>query len=407
MVALWVIWGLLVAFPAASVASSALAGIKFSGFGTIGLVRGGDDVLGYRRDLSADGVFDNDWSAKIDTLLGLQVDAPLTKELNAAVQLVAKDRYNNTLDESLEWANLRYRPTPELTLRGGRLGLDLFILSDYRNLGFSYLWARPPIEFYGPIFYSHFDGVDVTYTTNLKEGLFRVRLFTGSNQITLVLILPETDVDTDQLVGATLGWEFDNWQVRLGVATLKQRFFDADISQLTTILQQAAVLWPEAAGIADGLEDDGGRVNYFSAGFTYDSKPWTTQSEISYIDSEYNVVGSILSAYLSLGRRTGAVTLYGVGALAKSPDARVQVPLSPPPLAELQQQVQTTYNLSFVKQHSLSLGMRWDIRYDLALKVQWDHTWIDEYGGALLLQKQPFTNDASLDTFSINLNFVF
>lgn len=405
---LWGFLSLLLAIPTATMAVSFLEDVGFSGFATVGLLRGGDEVLGYRRDFSRDGVFDNDWRMKPDSLLGLQVDVSLTGKLDAAAQLVAKDRPNNTLDESLEWAFLRYRPIPGLTLRGGRLGLDLFMLSEYRNLGFSYLWARPPVEFYGMFPYYHYDGADITYATALGEGVFRARLFSGSTQATILFSSSDVDIDIDSYVGAMLGWEFDRWQARLSFASLNQDSSSPGAGQLGAILRQAAGLWPEAEAIADDLETKGSRVYYYSAGFIYDPKPWTVQSEISYIDSGYNnVFGSLWSAYLSLGRRFGPVTVYGLGAQVENTDDRVQVPAAPPPLAELQQQVQTVYDLSFIKQRSLSLGMRWDIRYDLALKMQWDHTWVDDYGGLLWQQKRPLTDGETLDTLSINLNFVF
>ncbi len=403
----WIL-SLLLAFPSTIMAASMLEDARFSGFGTVGLLRGGDEVLGYRRDMAGDGVFDNDWAMEPDTLLGLQVDVPLTGELDAAMQLVAKERPSNTLDESLEWAYLRYRPTPGLMLRGGRLGLDMFMLSEYRNLGFSYLWARPPVEFYGLLPYHHYDGADIAYATALEEGVLRARLFAGNTQGTILFFSSDVDVDIDSLVGATLGWEFDRWQARLGFATLKQNPSNPGARQLAAALRQVAGLWPEAAGIADDLEVNGSRLYYYSAGFAYDPKPWTVQSEISYIDSGYNnAFSSVWSAYLSLGRRIGPVTVYGLGAMIENPDGREQVPSAPLPLAVLQQQAQAAYDLSFVKQHSLSLGMRWDIRYNLALKMQWERTWVDDYGGLLWQQKQPLTDGESLDTFSINLNFVF
>lgn len=403
----WIL-SLLLVFPSTIMAASMLEDARFSGFGTVGLLRGGDEVLGYRRDMAGDGVFDNDWAMEPDTLLGLQVDVPLTGELDAAMQLVAKERPSNTLDESLEWAYLRYRPTPGLMLRGGRLGLDMFMLSEYRNLGFSYLWARPPVEFYGLLPYHHYDGADIAYATALEEGVLRARLFAGNTQGTILFFSSDVDVDIDSLVGATLGWEFDRWQARLGFATLKQNPSNPGARQLAAALRQVTGLWPEAAGIADDLEVNGSRLYYYSAGFAYDPKPWTVQSEISYIDSGYNnAFSSVWSAYLSLGRRIGPVIVYGLGAMIENPDGREQVPSAPLPLAVLQQQAQAAYDLSFVKQHSLSLGMRWDIRYNLALKMQWERTWVDDYGGLLWQQKQPLTDGESLDTFSINLNFVF
>ena len=38
--------------------------LRFSGFTTLGLVKGGNEILGFTQDLNREGVFDGDWSAK-------------------------------------------------------------------------------------------------------------------------------------------------------------------------------------------------------------------------------------------------------------------------------------------------------------------------------------------------------
>lgn len=402
--------GLLLVFEASAEADPGSDWLRLSGFGTIGLTQGGDEILGYRRDMSREGLFNDQWTFKTDSLLGLQLDAKLTDNLDAAVQLVARDRPDDSLEESLEWAFLRYRINPDLVIRGGRMGVDMFMLSEYRNLGFAYLWARPPMEFYAPIAFDHYDGADITFSTPVGEGMLRAKLFGGVTQNTFTSQAGNVEVDINPGFGASLAWESECWQARLGIASLE---FDSSIDsvkQLGGALQMASGLgWPQAAGIAEDLESEGARLHYYSAGIAYDSHPWLVQSEISFIDSDYNVFLPLLSAYLSVGQRIGPVTIYGVGALARNTESRVKVPSAPPvpPLILLQRQTQGFYNLTPIDQHSLSLGMRWDIRYDLALKAQWDHTWIDEYGGGLWLQKTPLTDDRTMDTFSINLNFVF
>jgi hypothetical protein len=73
----------------------------------------------------------------------------------------------------------------------------------------------------------------------------------------------------------------------------------------------------------------------------------------------------------------------------------------------LYRSTQEFYDRSPIDQHTLSLGVRWDLREDLALKMQWDHHWVAAYGGGLWIQEQPLTEDRELNTLSANLNFVF
>ena len=128
----------------------ALGSTSISGFATIGLVQAGDEDYGFTRDLTRSGVFDQDNSVKQDSLLGIQLDSSFTQDWSATAQMVFRDRFDDSFEEHLEWAFVRYRANDEWSFRVGRTVVDLFALSDYRNVGFAYLWARPPVEFYGP-----------------------------------------------------------------------------------------------------------------------------------------------------------------------------------------------------------------------------------------------------------------
>jgi hypothetical protein len=86
----------------------------FSGFGTLGVVRSderrGDYVVDlFRPDRPG---FTREWSAEVDSRLGLQLAATVTPKLSAVVQVVSKQRYDDTFTPVVEWANLRYQPTP-------------------------------------------------------------------------------------------------------------------------------------------------------------------------------------------------------------------------------------------------------------------------------------------------------
>jgi hypothetical protein len=382
--------------------------IRLSGFGTIGLTHGGDEGFGFRRDISREGQSSDSWAFEPDSVLGLQLDAQLTRDLDTAVQLVAKDRPINGLQESLEWAFLRYRLDPDLTIRVGRLGVDAFMLSEYRDVGFAYLWTRPPLEFYGPLAYENIDGADLAYSHPWGEGLFRVKLFGGkSTEDFGSNFFDDYSVDLTSY-GTSLTWESDHWQVRLALVSGTIDNSAPITKPLVDGLNVVpAFLWPEAGELADDLDSNGKRVTYYSTGVRYDDYPWVLQAEAAYIDSDLPGL-PVTNGYLSAGKRIGPVTLYGVAAIAKNPKGRRKVPEAPLPLlTPLQQGVQLAYDNADIDQSSLSFGLRWDIRHDLALKTQWDHHWIEPYGGGLWDQERPLTEERELDTFSINLNFVF
>lgn len=69
--------------------------------------------------------------------------------------------------------------------------------------------------------------------------------------------------------------------------------------------------------------------------------------------------------------------------------------------------VSWVYGIGYIDQITASIGGRWDIRYDLALKTQWDRTWVEVAGGLLWDQKLGSSEDNVVDTYSINLNYIF
>lgn len=403
-----------------SVASSAVdsPALRFSGFATVGAVWGGDDVLGFRRDLPQEGVFDQDMSLGIDSLLGLQLDAKVNDRLGGAVQLVIKDRLDDSPENNVAWAFARYRFNPEWTLRVGRIGLDVYLLSEYRNLGFSYLWARPPVEFYSPVAFDSFDGADLVWSIPLADGLFRAKFYGGRVRNDF-FVQKVVELELNPTLGLSLSWESERWQLRM---TAAQNRFDKDLEYfpgldgLAEILLAAEPVWPDAPSLAEQMEVNRERINYYTVGAAYNSAPWQVQAEVGLLDSEVDVYPTLLSSYLSVGRQVGPVTFYTMLADADQRTSRLAVPAPPvipfPPgvseqLALLADATRSAFDGASIDQSSLSFGARWDIRYDMALKFQWDRSWVHRYGSALWERRSTPTDDRVLDTFSLNLNVIF
>jgi hypothetical protein len=383
--------------------------LRFSGFTTVGLTRSGSDILGFRRNLDQEGLFDQDWSLKAESLLGLQLDFQLLDSLDGAVQVLARDRIENDLSTNVQWAYLRYRPNRDWTIRLGRVGFDVFSLSDYRNLGFAYLWARPPVEFYTPVAFEHFDGADVAWTTPAGDGYLRVKIIAGESENTFEVLGQEITLTLGKIFGGSISWESDNWQARI---TASRNSLDdeagyfprAEIFALA--LQQVSVIWPAANEYADALVMDKSYFYYHSLGVVYDSQPWRLQAEISTIDSKIDLFPSTYNGYFSVGYQAGSVTPYGLFSWGKTKDGRREVE-DAPLFADLQLGIQSLFDAPRIKQHTLSAGVRWDVRYDLALKAQFDRSWVSAHSGALWDQREIPQEDETINTITINLNFIF
>ena len=391
--------------------------LQLSGFGTLGAAYNNNSDHIFQRDLTQPDTFDGHWSYKTDSLLGVQLDATLSPSFTATTQLVLKDRTGDTATQSLEWAFFRYRPNHQWMARAGRLGLDIYLLSDYRNVSFAYLWQRPPPEFYGALVVTNLDGADISYSANWLDGRLRVKVFAGkSNPKVAYSQHDQLELDFLPIFGANLAFESQHWRAQAGFGQVRFHSEVAVAQQLLDALHNPALgpAWPQAASIADTLAVDGKYLRFYSAGIAYDNNQWLIQSELGHLDSQWAALRSLLSAYLSVGRRIDNLTPYVVFGVVKPTGDTVEVPApafaGDPAIDALYAGVQSYANGFQFDQQTLSLGARWDLRQNVAVKLQWDHSWVKAKGGSLWLSKGPdegFLHDDSVDLFSASVNFLF
>tara|TARA_R110002167_G_scaffold83488_1_gene226729 strand:- start:7 stop:1251 length:1245 start_codon:yes stop_codon:yes gene_type:complete len=380
---------------------------KINGFGTVGLTKNSDQDLGFRQTVSQEGIFD-EYNLSQNSDLGIQANYYATDKLNFGIQLLAKKRNENSLDKSIQWAYVNYKISPKVDIKLGRIGAGGFMMSDYRHVGFTHLWTHLPTEFYGSHPVSSIDGVDLVFKESLFDGLLRARLWSG--QATYDFYSTDSyEINLDKLFGGGVTWENDIWNLRISYSQSKAGLENNTIKPLEQALHNASLAgWP-AAGNFTNLAIDNKMVRYYTAGVSYDDADWLIQSELGFVDIDSLLTPGTVSGYLSIGRKLGAVTPFVVGAWTKATDDKLTIPT--PSIAAyfpLQQISQYAFNQFYVAQHTLSIGARWDVLPKVALKAQWDKTWVDEYGSLLLSKRDSaIAEKKQLDIFSISVDFIF
>lgn len=385
-------------------------GLRFSGFGTIGLVNvDAPKGWGFRRS-TEQGSSSKETRVDVDSRLGLQVNYALNQQFELVGQVLAMRRRSDAADgDAIEWAFAAYRPTADLTLRAGRLNLDQYVMSDYRNVGFAYPYVRPPVEFYGSI-PTNLNGMDVTQAWNTDDARWRFKGFFGRSKASG---LPLKD-----LFGFSVARESDGLMLRAGWTRARLAHNAAAITKLIDGLNQVqAVPVPSVAAEAAALRDDldlaAKPATYATVGLSYEHSDWLMAAEATKVS-----LGNARATaeYASLGRRMGDFTLFGtVSGSQTSATLRPMptwgatlAPLLGPALAQQAQMLgvaATTSANRTTRQITYSLGARWDIHPRMALKLQWDHTKIRPSGGFLW---SGATNDpGSADVATVLLDFVF
>ncbi|MFN4291867.1 MAG: hypothetical protein ACK4E7_13445 [Permianibacter sp.] len=364
--------------------------VRFSGFATLAVVHNSSDRLGYRSNSGQDlYAIDGDYETRTDSRLGLQWNLQWNPQFDAAVQLVLDQSARDHHSDALDWAFVRWRPQDGDEFRVGRLGFDVFMLSDYRQIAYTYPWTRPPLDFYSLIALHSIDGVDYQHRFDGENGTLFAKVFAGTSHYHAPLRSGDFSVDLAPVIGFTLLFERDAWKARLSRTQLRFAS-EAQTRPLVEALQDAALLWPDANALANELYIEDSDYRYRALGVSYDDNTWLLQAELAELEGERDLVPSGKQAYLSLARRFDTLTPYLLFGWARPEHSAVSADLPetlPPGLLPafslLRDQTVELLNRPRVDQDSIGIGLRWDFRSRMALKLQCDRFRVHDNGSGL------------------------
>jgi len=367
--------------------SSLLDDWEVTGFGTIGYAETDKyDDLVLKRNITQRSKKIEDHGWLLDSKLGLQARKELNPGWDVVGQIVAQEKVNNSIENSIEMAFLRYQSNDKWSFQLGRMVLDTFLLSDHRNVGYSYHSVRPQTEFYGWIPYSNYDGLKTILEFGDFDSSLRFEAFVGKTKSTVNIGYLGNDssynyVKSSPIYGTGVTWEKDELTLRAYVARFRFTQNTNAINELQEFVSNPLIQqsWPEAGVIADDYSIENEFVTYSSMGFSWTPGPWHIQGEFSNVTSTFFGSYDGQRAYLQIGRRFGEFLPHI--AYSYSWDER-DFPYDPPPpvpvLQGLYDSLKDNLNSGTVDQSSLSLGLRWDFASQKALKLQCDFAIIDD-----------------------------
>jgi hypothetical protein len=392
--------------------------LRLSGFGSLGLSHvDAPSGWGYRRELTQGGS-GHRWRHDVDTRLGVQVNYSLGSRFELVAQAIAKNRGAYAGDsDPLEWAYAAYRPHADWTLRVGRVNLDAFLMADYRNVGYGFTAARPPVELYA-VLPTTLDGGDVARSWFHGDAQWRAKLMVGTAQI--------GDFHTGEpgrvrdVVGFMLSREEGGLLLRASAARTRIELDLGSTQAAVDALGQLGSLpVPVVADQARMLRDRLGAAaiwgTFLELGLRYERADWQWSAEVVRISAAPLVKQS--SAYATVGHRLGDWTPYvGYGhtrdAMPVTPTPAWQAVLTPVlgPAGAAQSQMLGTLiteavNRSRVQQSSWSLGARWDFHPQAALKLQWDRIRVDAGGPGLWTTAGDAAGKANVATAVVDFIF--
>lgn len=406
----------MLAMTLACSAPSMGAEVAVHGFGTVGAAW---------LDKPADWSFvremnqrtnDARWRADVDSVVGVQVNYAPSRSLELVGQATASRMDHDAgAKDFIELAFAAWRPDPAWTVRLGRVNLDAYLYSDHRDVGFTYPYIRPPVEYYSRMPTS-LDGADIGRNWMRGDAHWQAKLYAGRTSAGL----GDGRLKLAPLYGITLSRESYGLLLRLSAVHARTRDAIPAMRPLLEGLQQMQALpvsevADEAARLEASLMTGGMRTNYLAAGAAYDRNSWLFTAELNRakVDADNS---SFTTGYLSIGRRFGPVTAFVIESAALR-DAKPReapdwiTPLTPfdPLLAQQAQAIAEgatqAFNHGAGHQHTTSAGLRWDVTSRVALKAQWDHvrTRRDGHG----LWRNGDGRPARSDIVAVAADFVF
>ena len=390
--------GLSLGSPAWSMDEAAMAPpvVSLHGFGTLGMTRTNEDSAQFVRDLTQPNGADTRWTGTVDSVLGLQVNLLFSPSTEGVAQVVSRYHANSSYRPELSWAFLRHDFSPDFSLRAGRLGTEFYMLGDSRLVGYSNISVRPPTDFYGSLVLYYIDGLDINATLPVASGLLKGKLYAGKaaeKEPYAPGIL--WNLQGSDLAGGHLDYSSGSWQFRASYAQLR---FDQE-APTDTLLQSLGdplhgqPYLSRVPGMAMAQQG----ASFSSLGMVYDQGPVNVQLMLNRIKYDSLAYLDSKAAYALVAYRMGAVTPYAGVSRSVTDDLPSGLDPVTHMLVAHSASDQTTY----------TVGGRWDLQKNLALKAQLD--WIRGQPSAVFLLKGTESGGwgGHLSVFSLALDFVF
>src|SRR5450830_43923 len=393
---------------AARAGDGGLPAWTFGGFGTVSAVHSTEKLADYTASPLSPGQagYGKRWAVDVDTRLGAQLGVQLDKRWSAVVQVVSERNVEHNYKPEVEWANIKYQATPDLSLRLGRIALPLYLAADYRKASYALPWVRPPVELYSTMPISNSDGFDASYRWNLAGTKQTTQVFFGGTSIRLAR---DFDAKAKRMMGLTQ-------RATAGALTLQATAASA-IFQVPSggeLFDVLSMFGPTGQALADRYDIRSKRVSVFSAGFNYDPGAWFVTGEIGRTNTR-SLLGDQTASYLSGGYRFGTLTPYlTVSSVHANMDVQVPgLPTAglPPQAAALALQANAVLN-DFLRevptQHAVSAGVRWDAGSNYALKLQVERARPHDGSSGTLMNAQPgYQSGKAFNVISLSADFVF
>lgn len=401
---------------------------NLSGFGTLGVVSTSTNDVQFNYPGQGGGAGKHP-SITPDTKLALQGTYKFAPSLSATAQLMSKYDAVGQFTPGFDWAFAKWQATPALNFRAGKMGAPFFMISDFRNVGYANTAVRPNLDVYGQVPTDKMEGIDATYQYNMGSTTLNATVYAGNAKDDYTsalhkgaLALGPSSFELSRLKGINLTAETDSGlTLRAGYAKSKFNLSSESIDLMqevgnclanavahaqclmdnkslnadgqnrlynysaTSLLTYINALGASYNGLIDAnAVTKNKNISFLGFGATYDQDNWIITAEYTKRRSD-NFIADTTGWYANVGYRVGAFTPYVALSRISVDSFNVEHNPAAPTTGSavidgavtelrtgLQSSLQSLMNVEALSQRTYTIGSRWDVMPNVALKAQWD-----------------------------------
>jgi hypothetical protein len=366
-----------------------------SGFATAGFSMTDTDDAELVRGSQPSGA-DDTGDVGLDSLAGIQATVHFSDRISGTAQLLLRRRFEPDFTFDVPLAFLKADVTKEFAVRVGRLALPVFMVSDFRQVGYANTWMRPPIEVYGQVPLDSVDGFDLLYNTNAGDVNLSAQGFYG--KIDVEFPRSDVEIEVEEFWGVNLSASY-------GPVTLRAGRVESKLTLIGPPAAEGLIAAVRGAGftaLADELSPVDKPSSFTAFGANLDWDDWIVQAELTKAQTG-GYPSDSKGAYALVGYRTGKVTPYVMYAkrMVDSAQTSTVIPQVGPliPLA-----LGVNALIAGQEQHTTSVGARWDATESVAVKFQYDYI---EPKGVGLFSNVQTGFDGPVNAIGLNFDVVF
>lgn len=383
----------------------------FSGFGTAALTKSNSDDAEFVRPNQVRGVTTNAKNS-VDSNFGFQATAKFNDMFSFTGQGLVRKIVTDDFTAELAWVFAKAKISEHLSVRAGRIGLPVYMISEYRSLGYASTMMRPPVEMYSQVPIESMDGADIIYQGSFGDTSFSGQFALGQTEqdfspgysgkftkMTAINLVAENGPFTFRFGRVDTKINVDNY-VALNSIVGGLRAFSANPGLEAGFGLKAA---------ANQLELKDAKGSFTSVGMSLDWKNIIAQAEYGKRKVDRLSIADTSSWYTMIGYRIGKFTPYFNHASVKKDSASSipRLPISgpfPPQLLAVTNGANVVASNGAI-QSSNSLGLRWDFYKSAAFKIQMDRFSPERGSGTFTRAKPGFTGPVTV--IAAGIDFVF